>query len=75
MSLAILGQEDGSLPTFKVDNENWATLGYVWRFGESNGGPRGPRWSIYTPMAWMKWVEKKKWVSLVILGREDGSLI
>ena len=27
VSLAILGQEDGSLPTLKVDKENRVTLG------------------------------------------------
>ena len=33
VSLEILGQEDGSLPTLKVDKENWVTLGVcmaVW---------------------------------------------
>ena len=33
VSLAILGQEDGSLPTLKVDKENWVALGVcmaVW---------------------------------------------
>ena len=33
--------------------------GYAWRFGGPDWGPRGPRWPIYAPMAWMKWVEKK----------------
>ena len=33
VSLAILGQEDGSLPMLKVDKENWVALGVcmaVW---------------------------------------------
>ena len=33
--------------------------GYTWQFGGSDWAPRGPRWPIYAPMAWMKWVEKK----------------
>ena len=32
----------------------------IWpRHISSDGGPGGPRWSNYAPMAWMKWVEKK----------------
>ena len=120
VSLAILGQDNRSLPTLRVDKENCVVLGvfmadwgvwrgppgsqmvdlrpdgldevcweknwchwqfgggrtglylpwewirkivsfwgYVWRFGGSDRGPQGPRWLIYTPMAWMKWVEKR----------------
>ena len=33
--------------------------GFIWRFGGFDWGPWGPRSQIYTPLAWMKWVEKK----------------
>ena len=48
-----------SLPTMRVDKENCVVLGIcmvVWGVCQ---GPQGPRWLIYTPMAWMKWVEKR----------------
>ena len=32
VSFAILGQEDGSLPTLKVDKENWVALGVCMAF-------------------------------------------
>ena len=38
------------------------------------GAPGVPDGQSILPMAWMKWIEKKRWVSLAILGREDGSL-
>ena len=47
--------------------------GYVWWFWGSDGGLKGPKWLIYTPMVWMKWVEKKM-VSLAILGWDNGPL-
>ena len=56
MALAILGQEDGSLPTWRVDKENWVVWEYIWRFGGSDGGTQGP---IGLIMAWMKWIEKR----------------
>ena len=37
------------------------------------GAPQGPRWLIYAPMAWMKWVENRIGV-IGIFGQEDGSL-
>ena len=48
--------------------------GYVWRFGGSDGGPHGPRWPIYVPMAWMKWVEKKDGCHWRFLGERTGYL-
>ena len=47
--------------------------GYVWQFGGLMGAPQGPRWLIYAPMAWIKWVENRIGV-IGIFGREDGSL-
>ena len=58
MSLAILGREEG-LTTLKVDKENWVALRVRMAVWGSDGGPQGPRWPIYAPMAWIKWVEKK----------------
>ena len=54
VALAILGQEDGFLPTWRVDKENF--WGYLWQFGGSDGGTQGP---IGLIMAWMKWIEKR----------------
>ena len=48
-------------------------LGYVWRFGGSDRGSQGPKWLIYAPMAWIKWVENRIGV-IGIFGWEDGSL-
>ena len=43
----------------KVDKENWVALGVCMAVWGSDGCPWGPRWPLYTPLAWMKWVEKK----------------
>ena len=48
-----------SLTTLKVDKENWVALGVCMVVWGSDGVPRDPRWPIYAPMAWMKWVEEK----------------
>ena len=47
------------LTTLKVVKDNWVALGVCMAVWGSDGGPQGFTWPIYTPMAWMKWVEKK----------------
>ena len=42
MTLSILGREAGSLPTMKVNRENWVVLGLFMAVGGSDGGPLGP---------------------------------
>ena len=29
-------------------------------FGGSDGGPQEPRWPIHGPLAWVRWVERRK---------------
>ena len=74
VSLAILGREDGSLPTFKVNKENWVAVGVCMAVWGVWWGPPGSQMADLRPHGMDEVGWEKRWVSLVILGREDGSL-
>ena len=67
------GKRTGFYPLREWIGEKLIIFWVCMVFGGSDGGPQGPKWLIYAPMAWIKLVEKKNG-SWAVLGQQDGSL-